>query len=160
MIEEQATVIALEGDDALLQTQRQSACQSCSVKKGCGTSVLAKVIGQRSSQVRVLNTLGAQLGDTVLLGVQENALVQGSLLIYAAPLLSMFGLAIAGEFWAKANGFNAELITVMAAFLGFFIALLVIRLGFSKVSLRKRLQPEMLRIVHNRPVTRDTILAP
>jgi len=159
MIEEQATVIALEGNDALLQTQRQSACQSCSVKKGCGTSVLAKVVGQRSSQIRVVNTLDAQLGDTVLLGVHENALVQGSLLIYAVPLFSMFVFAIAGEFWAKNNAYNSELVAIVAALLGFFVAILAIRYGFSKVSLKRRLQPEMLRIVSNHSATHDIMLA-
>ncbi|MCW8855639.1 MAG: SoxR reducing system RseC family protein [Gammaproteobacteria bacterium] len=159
MIEEQAIVVALEDTYALLQTQRKSSCQSCSVKKGCGTSVLSKVVGQRSSQIRVANTLDAQLGDTVLLGVQENALVLGSFVIYLAPLLSMFLMAVAGEFWAKANGYNSELVAVICALLGFSITILVIRFGFSNVNLKKRLQPEMLRILHHQSVTHDTMLA-
>ena len=159
MIEEQATVIALDGNDALLQTQRKSACQSCAVKKGCGTSVLAKVVGQRSSQIRVVNILNSELGDTVLLGVNEKSQVQGSLVIYSAPLLSMFVFAIAGEFWAKESAYNSELVAILSALLGFFVAILVIRFGFSKVSLKTRLQPEMLRIVRNQSVTRDIMLA-
>ncbi|MDH5473716.1 MAG: SoxR reducing system RseC family protein [Gammaproteobacteria bacterium] len=159
MIEEQATVVALEGKDALLQTQRKSACQSCSVKKGCGTSVISKVVGKRSSQIRVANVLDAKLGDTVLLGVHEDALVQGSLLIYAMPLLAMLLLAVAGEFWAKVNGYNSELVAIISAILGFSGAMLMTRFVITRASLKKRLQPEMLRIVHHQLASRDTMLA-
>lgn len=159
MIEEQATVIAIEGDDVLLQTQRKSACQSCSVNKGCGTSVLAKVVGQRSSQIRVGNTLHARLGDTVLLGVKENALVQGSLLIYAMPLIVMLVMAVIGERWAMLNDLNSELIAIVSAILGFIISMVVIRWAVSRFGFKQRLQPEMLRIINTSSSTHDTMLA-
>jgi len=160
MIEEHATVIALEGKEALLQTQRKSACQSCSVKAGCGTSVLSKVVGQRSRQIRIENSLNAQLGDTVLLGVNEQALVQGSLLIYALPLVVMLLLAVLAEWWAQGQGYNSELLAIVAALLGFVISLLAVRFFVSRNKLKQCLQPEMLRIVKNHIATHDTMLAP
>ena len=71
MIEEHARVVAVQGDTALLQTQRQSSCGSCEVKSGCGTSVLAGIVGQKMTQLKVQNTLNARPGDEVVLGFGE-----------------------------------------------------------------------------------------
>ena len=62
MIEENAVVIDVNEQQVLLETQRQSACQSCSVKSGCGTSTLSKVVGNRSSQFAVDKTPGCENG--------------------------------------------------------------------------------------------------
>lgn len=157
MIEETAFVVAVEGDYALLQTQRRSACQSCSVKQGCGTSVLSRVVGQRSTQLRVLNTLSAQVGDEVIIGLEENALVQGSLLVYSVPLLMLLLFAVLGEYWAKNHGLASEWMVIISAALGFLLSMLAIRLGFFGSKLSRRIQPQMLRRVHTPNQGRGTI---
>ena len=160
MIEETAVVVAVEGDDVLLQTQRRSACQSCSVKQGCGTSVLAKVVGQRSSQIRIKNTLNAGLGDEVLLGLNEHALVQGSLMVYALPLVFMLVFAVVAEYWASSQGLNTELMAVLGAVLGFVTALVITRLYIKNNRVKAAINPHMLRIVHTVSPRRDTMFAP
>ena len=164
MIEENAMVVAVEGDEALLQTQRRSACQACSVKQGCGKSVLSKVVGQRSSQIRVKNTLHVKVGDQVVLGINENALVQGSLLVYALPLILMLVFALLGELWAQANGWQGEWIVILAAITGFLSSAVIIRLGLNRSRLKQHIQPRMLRVVprnNDYAVGKpDTMLAP
>jgi len=157
MIEETAIVSAVQGDYALLQTQRRSACQSCSVKQGCGTSVLSRVVGKKSTQLSVLNTLSVQVGDEVVIGLEENALVQGSLLVYTLPLLMLLLSAVLGEYWASSQGLNTEWAAIIFAVLGFFLSLLVIRLGFFGSKLSQRIQPQMLRRVHTTEGGRGTI---
>jgi sigma-E factor negative regulatory protein RseC len=100
MIEESARVIRLEGEYAWVETQRKSVCGSCSANKGCGTSVLGKVLGQRRSYVRVLNPVEAKLGEEVVVGLGERAFVTGSLAVYAIPLLALLLGAIAGDWLA------------------------------------------------------------
>lgn len=160
MIEETAVVIAIEGDQALLQTQRRSACQSCSVKQGCGTSVLAKVVGARSSQISVDNSLQAKVGDEVLLGIQENALVRGSLLVYALPLLMMLVFALLGEGLGQWLGWQHELLIIVFALLGLLGSGWVIRYGLHRSALKQQIQPHMLRIVSPGAGRRDIMLAP
>lgn len=157
MIEETAFVVAVQGDYALLQTQRRSACQSCSVKQGCGTSVLSRVVGQRSTQLSVINTLSAQVGEEVIIGLEENALVQGSLLVYSLPLVMLLVFALLGEYWARSQGLSSEWLVIVSAALGFLLSLLVIRLGFFSSKLSRRIQPQMLRRVHTSNGGRDTI---
>lgn len=99
MIEEHAVVVATEGEFAWVETERKSTCGSCAARKGCGTGVLAKVVGRRMTQVVALNRAGAAAGETVVVGIDERSLVRGSLAVYALPLLALFAGALAGEFW-------------------------------------------------------------
>lgn len=89
MIHETGTVIAVSGNDAWVQTIRESACQSCSARHGCGQKALATMSGGQSRQIRVPNTLGARPGDQVTVAIQESALLRASLLVYALPLALM-----------------------------------------------------------------------
>lgn len=97
MIEENARVVAVDGDAVWVETQRGATCGACSLNKGCGSAVLAKFLGTRRTRVRALNTLTVQAGDDVVIGLREHALLQGSLAVYAAPLLAMLAFALLGE---------------------------------------------------------------
>jgi len=96
MLEEKAIIVKTEQEFAWVETQRQSSCGSCNVNKGCGTTVLQKVLGNKRNLLKVLNQRQYEVGDTVVLGLQDNALIKGSLLMYGLPLLFMFGFAILG----------------------------------------------------------------
>ncbi|MCW9012218.1 MAG: SoxR reducing system RseC family protein [Gammaproteobacteria bacterium] len=160
MIEEHATVVAVEGDTVLVQTERRSACQSCSVKSGCGTSVLAKVVGTRSTQLSLDNILQAKLGDEVILGMNENAMVRGSFLVYTLPLLMLLVFALLGEYWAATQNMNTELVSIIAGSLGFIISLFITRYSINQTRLKYQIQPHMVRIVHSVSSRHDTMLAP
>lgn len=160
MIEENAIVVAIEGEHALLQTQRKSACQSCSVKQGCGTSVLAKVVGRRSSQILVRNTLAAEVGDELVIGIDDNALVKGSLLIYAIPVILLLTGALIGEFWARANNMDTELASIIAGFSGFIFSLLLIRYVLSRTRLQSDIKPHMLRMARKAGSHQNILIAP
>ncbi len=106
MIEETAVVSAVENGYAWVETQRKSACAACNLNKGCGTSVLAKVLGGKRSRLRVLNRHALKPGDVVVIGLEETALVRGSLALYAFPLLAMF--IGAGLGFAIFHGMDAQ----------------------------------------------------
>lgn len=102
MIEEQGRVVAVSGDEAWVQTIRESACHSCSARKGCGQRVLSQMNGQ-AFQVRVANVIGARVGDEVVVGIPESSLLKASLMLYLAPLLMMVLGAITMERWVSAQ---------------------------------------------------------
>ena len=110
MIQETGQVVRVEGADVWVETRRQSTCSGCAAEKGCGTAVLSKVLGQRRTLVRVLGSMPLQVGDRVVIGIAERALVRGSLAVYAVPLLLLLLGAVLGEVGAG-NGLwdNAEL---------------------------------------------------
>ena len=140
MIEETALVLEVREQQVLLETQRKSACQSCSVKSGCGTSTLSKVVGKRSSQFVVENTLDVHAGDQVIVAIDENALVQGSLLIYLLPLVLMLLTGVLADYL-----FSAELITILFSIFGFVLSMIVVRYILSLSHLKKSIHPQLLR---------------
>lgn len=101
MIEEYARVIEAQGNIAWVETQRKGSCGTCSASAGCGTATLSKVMGRRQARVQALNTVGAGVGEEVVIGIPESALLKGSFAVYAVPLLAMLvaawiGTAVAG----------------------------------------------------------------
>ena len=142
MIEETAIVIDINGQQVLLETQRKSACQTCSVKSGCGTSTLAKVVGKRSSQFVVDKNFEVQVGDKVIVAINENALVQGSLLIYLFPLIFMMLVGLLAEYL-----FVNEAITILSVVVGFLMAMIGVRFILAGSGLKKSVQPHLIRRV-------------
>ena len=90
MIEEQGRVVALEAGAVWVQTIRQSTCQSCSAKAGCGQGLMQRLgVGQQHGYVRCLtDDASLQVDDDVVIGVPEDAVVKSSMLVYLLPLLA------------------------------------------------------------------------
>jgi sigma-E factor negative regulatory protein RseC len=144
MIEEQARVLAVDGDVAWVETQRQSTCGSCAANKGCGTSVLAQVLGRRRTRVRVINPIGARVGDQVVLGIEEGALVRGSAALYGLPLLSLIAGALVAD-WVGPAGVNADLRAILGGTLGLAAGLWFMRRFADAARYDRRYQPVVLR---------------
>lgn len=132
MVEEQATVVDREGDFVWVQTQRQSSCGHCSVKNGCGTQLLSKVLGNKTTHIRCVNKDNLKIGDRVIVGIEESALMSGSFLIYFLPLLTMIltgglGTFLAKNYWPGAVDLWSILTSISGLFLGLVITKLMIR---------------------------------
>ena len=103
MMTETAQVVTTDADGyAWVETQRKTACGSCAVQQGCGTGVLAKVLGKRVGRMRVRNTLGAAVGQRVVIGLEDGLLVRTSFAVYAVPLILLLLGGIAGGVAADA----------------------------------------------------------
>ncbi len=142
MIEEQALIVACRGELAWVQTERRSTCEGCAAQQGCGTSVLAKVLGRRANQVMVVNTLAAEVGERVVIGIEERALVRASLSAYGVPLLALLFGAMLGEAAAPYWGIAGEAGAMLLGFSGFGIGLVWLR---SVAGRDSRYRPVILR---------------
>jgi len=146
VIEENAWVVRTEADVAWVETQRKTACDSCSVRTGCGTGTLAKLLGRKSGPLQVLNPLAAGVGEEVVVGINEGSLVRGSLVVYVVPLLSMFGLGLVGKALAAQYGFaDSEGMTLVAAMLGLGLGFSWVRRFGIRISRDRRYQAVILR---------------
>lgn len=145
MIEESAQVVAVEGDFVWVETQRQGTCGSCAASKGCGTATLAKVLGTRRTRVRALNGNGAQVGDRVVVGIEEAALVRGSLAVYAVPLLALLAGGVVGSLLSARLLLEGEGLSLALGVLGLVAGLGWLK-GFSRrIRSDARYQPVVLR---------------
>jgi sigma-E factor negative regulatory protein RseC len=99
------------------------------------------VFRARRSRVWALNTAGARVGDEVVLGLAEQALVRGSLAVYLSPLVAMIGGAVLAE--ALMPGDDA--MAIAGGLLGFGAALLWMRRFAAGIRDDRRYQPVILR---------------
>jgi len=129
VIRETGRVVAIENDSVWIETIQQSACQSCAAEKGCGQSLIAKMTG-KTTAIRVLpgqcdiSRIG--MDDRVVIGIPEHVVVNGTLLIYLLPLLTM----IAGTLLADAlitTSSTSDLYTALGAMLGLAAGSLIVR---------------------------------
>jgi sigma-E factor negative regulatory protein RseC len=125
MIRETGRVVALKGDKVWVQTIRASACESCSVRSGCGQRVLVRASGGRASQVLVTNHLNARVGDEVTVAIAESALISASLLVYALPLVLMILGAVTGQQWLPQQDAGAIAGAIAGLAAGFGLARII-----------------------------------
>lgn len=145
MIEEQAQVIEIKGDTLFLQAQTQSACGSCAANKGCGTSLLSKVVGRKFTHFQADNCIDARVGDTVIVGIPEDALLKGSLVMYVIPILAMLIFALAADAFLNAALQYRDLMTAVTAIMGLVFGSLIARWYFLRESSVRLFAPVVLR---------------
>lgn len=141
MIEEQGRVVAVESGAVWVETLRKSTCSSCSVSAGCGYGVLDKLgASGRRGYVRALCDLHLSVGDAVVIGVREELLVRGSLLVYLLPLIGLFGAALLAEQLALSEPW-----VILSAFVGLFVTWAVVRWHSRRTADDPALQPVVMR---------------
>jgi sigma-E factor negative regulatory protein RseC len=133
MIEQAARVIQVDGDSVLVATERQSGCQSCDVKGGCGTSLIGQLFPDRPQQHLRL-PLGdlkppPKAGERVIIGIDESYLQISTLLLYAVPLLGLLAGALLGAHLGKQPGspLGAEPMSILLCLLGLSLGLMITR---------------------------------
>lgn len=145
MIEERARVIAVEDNQLLLEAETSAACNACAAKQGCGTSVLSKWIGGKFTRFQATNTVNARVGDEVVVGLAEEAMLKGSVLVYLLPLLAMIGFALLADSLISADAASRDLLVMISAVIGFALMLVISRLLLAMGSNKRKLTPVVLR---------------
>jgi len=141
MIKQAAKVIAENENSYLLETLPQSACPRCEAGNGCGGGILAKAFASKIYQIEVNKSQSLQVNELLIIGLPESTLVQGSVLHYLLPLVSM----ILGAFlFASAFG-NGDLYTVSGALLGFIVGIITSRIIASTLFNHKLSNPIILK---------------
>jgi sigma-E factor negative regulatory protein RseC len=128
LIEERASVVAIDGQSVWVETQRASACGKCAANKGCGNAVLQKVVGNKRNVVRVVSDVPVRVGDDVVIGISEDAIVKGSLMVYALPILLVIVFAILGETYAANSlSIDKDILSIVGGLFGLFVSIVVLR---------------------------------
>ncbi len=142
MLEETGTVSRVEAGSVWVETIRQSACEGCRASKGCGQKALASIGQGKRFQVKVKNPRQLILhnGQSVVLGLEDSALLSASALVYLLPLLLMLGAAILADSLTGSEG-----LTILSALAGLAAGMLVARLLASRRQNQCRFEPEILR---------------
>lgn len=141
MIETVGTVREVWGSRLRVETLTQSACAHCSSSE-CSTGVISRGVDGRRNRIELENTLGAQPGDRVMIGIPEGLLVSASLLAYLAPVLMMIALASLVVFLRLGEVAEALLTCV-----GLAAGLYAVRYLTRESGVKRRFEPRLLRII-------------
>ena len=102
MIEEMATVVAINKDNVTVESQVKSSCSSCQQVDNCGSGQIAKAIPLQKLTVEVSTQLPLRVGDHVVLGLPEKGLLQIAAQVYLMPLTGLIaGSALAQWFMVQ-----------------------------------------------------------
>lgn len=95
MLREEVLVVAVDGQYAMVSSQRKSACGSCHAEESC--SVLSGGGGKRDTHIRAMNPVGATVGQRVLLEISEQQFLKASFLVYVLPIISLLFFGVLGR---------------------------------------------------------------
>jgi sigma-E factor negative regulatory protein RseC len=140
MLEETGTVLEAGTEFILVETQSRSACSHCSTDS-CTTSVISKLFGVKRNRFHLENSLGAKIGDRVVIGIRDDLLVKASLWAYLLPLVVMLVcVALAGTL-GVGEGWQS-LVAMGGLTLGFYL----VRGSTGKGVHQNRFRPQLLRL--------------
>ena len=142
MIEEQAIVVDINGGKISVETDDQSNCGHCSAKSGCGTSLLGEFFSRNKQQLIVETDLSLSIGDKVILGLNSDALLQGSVIIYAIPLIMMLALPVVMSYF-----YTSELVSISSGVIGLAAGLIYVKYFSVIANSSERFRPVVLRRV-------------
>jgi sigma-E factor negative regulatory protein RseC len=92
--------------------------------------------------VRALNTAGARAGDKVVVAIEEDALVRGSVAVYFMPLAAMLIAGLAADALVPAGH---DGLVALSALAGLLLGLTWLRAFAIKIRGDRRYQPTIVR---------------
>lgn len=124
-----AVVIATDGMFATVETERKSACEGCHKAEEGGCSVCSLMGSDRKIATKAINTVGARIGDTVMIESNTSRMLWYAVLVFILPIL----VALIG--WGISSLFTAKLaVQTISAFAGFAFSLLGVAIYSKKIS--------------------------
>lgn len=146
MIEQTVVIIAIEDQDAWVESLPQTGCERCDAGEGCGGGIFARIFGNKQFQLKIPNLLNAGLHEKVVIGISENAITSGSILLYLLPLMGLFTGAVLGQIIdQKLHHLNSEFWTLMLSLIFGIVTFLLVKIFLNKESYQMKYRPRMLR---------------
>ena len=140
-VEGVAQVVAVDGKLAWLVPEQTSSCGSCAASGACGAKGIGTVASRlEARRFQLNNDVNLRVGDRVVVGVRENALIKASITAYAIPLATLLSAGALAQ-WLAGN----DIITMTAMFAGLGAGLLLARIGAARLLVRGELAPKFSR---------------
>lgn len=155
MIEERAVILSLDNTlsdsnantTATLEIERKTACGLCGQTRGCGNSIWGKLFAHQSTAFKAQNRINAKVGDSVIVGINEKALLKSAMLLYILPLATMLiGAILAKQFSAT------DVSAMLGAAAGLVLGLLWVKGHTMSSNYFKLQQPVILRLATDEAV--------
>ncbi len=145
MIEEQATVVAIDEDNVTVTSTIKSACGSCQQVDNCGSGQVAKAFPQKKLSLTVKSPLALSLGDNVVLGLNESALLQSAWQVYLWPLVGLIAASWLGQWMVINSILSHEIFAIVLGVIGGYLGFSLAKKQQIKSATCAKLAPKILR---------------
>ncbi|GGP19836.1 SoxR reducing system RseC family protein [Silvimonas iriomotensis] len=139
MIESEAQVVRREGEHVWVRIRPHAPCGNCDPETGCKSVAITRMFGNAKEAFRVRNTVDAQPGDFVRIGVADGMLLRTAFAAYGVPLIALMAGAVLGRTIAPFG--LPDLGAVLGAATGFVAGFLILR---SRRNLASQAEPATL----------------
>lgn len=142
LVEGFAHVVALEGETVWLEPEQTTSCGHCAASSACGGKGGIGTLTDRLEARRfsLPNPDNLRIGERVVIGVSEKALVKASLTAYAIPLAGALFCGVMAQ-WAA----GSDLITMAAMAVGLGVGMIGAYINAQRLDAQGELSPQYLR---------------
>lgn len=142
MVKEEGVVTSSTKSTAWVKTIRTTACDGCEAKNNC------EILNSKDSMhFEVKNTLNAEKGDRVVVGIQTKSLLVLTFMLYVFPIFLLLIGALTGENLAFILKTDQNLTSMFFGFFLFFIAVFIIKKINNKVAKNQKYKPFLVKIL-------------
>jgi sigma-E factor negative regulatory protein RseC len=140
---EKGVVIKIDAAAAWVKTSKTAACEGCSARGACHPHG-----GGDEVEVKVINDIGAKVGDRIVLSMDTGPYLKASFLLYVFPILLLVIGALIGQETASYLDFNPSGSAAVAGFSFFAASLLILKIKANQLAKKNEYRPRIIRIVN------------
>ena len=141
MTEGIAQVVAVEGNMAWLIPESGSSCGGCSSAAACGSKGIGTISSRlEARRFQLVNDAGLRVGERVVVGINENAVLRASVTAYVIPLATLLGAGMLAQSVA-----GSDMVTMAAMLAGLVLGLWLARVRAGRLMAKGELAPRFLR---------------
>ena len=141
MVKEEGVVTSANKSIAWIKTIRTTACDGCEAKDNC------EILNSKNSMhFEVKNTLNAEKGDRVVVGIQTKSLLFLTFMLYVFPVFLLLIGALTGKKLAFILKTDQNLTSMFFGFSLFFLAVFIIKKINNRVTQNSRYKPFLVKI--------------
>jgi sigma-E factor negative regulatory protein RseC len=150
MIEQYAIILATDSQAELnlasppmasIEVVRKSACGLCGQTSGCGNAFWGKLFAHKASSFKAQNHINAKVGQSVIVGIDEAAVMKSALILYLVPLATMLLGAI-----LAAQMIDTDLTAMLGAGVGLVLGYFWVKGHIAGHAYYHNHQPKILRL--------------
>jgi sigma-E factor negative regulatory protein RseC len=98
-------------------------------------------------EVKAINSVGASVGDRIVLSLETASLLKAAFLIYVFPVILLIAGAALGQALAPFLAFSPSALSVLLGFAFFFTALLITKTRSNRMAKKNSYQPKITKIL-------------
>lgn len=139
VLKKTGVVKAIQGRMALVITGMEPECESCKAKEACSTFGG----GGANAEVSARNTVGAEVGDIVIISMKGASLVKLSFLVYMLPMLALTVGVVLGYLLSRLIPVDENILVGVFGLFAFSGAFIWVKKKGDRLSARQEYIPEI-----------------